>query len=194
MNNNKTSNPKSKIFSLIAIFLIVLFVGIQATKNIGQSESERNTEKALKSLSQDLKSINYSTGTPVKSTVNLGSTNLSNELPEITQYPLSVEGKGDINIEIFSSPEKAGSNTDGWLNEVATKFNNSNYKIGDKTVSVSIRSVASGTAIDYISSKKYLPDAFTPSNELWGDLGKAQGANISKIDDALVKNTAGIII
>lgn len=194
MNNNKTSNPMSKIFSLIAIFLIVLFVGIQATKNIGQSESERNTEKALKSLSQDLKSINYSTGTPVKSTVNLGTTNLSNELPEITQYPLSVEGKGDINIEIFSSPEKAGSNTDGWLNEIATKFNNSNFKIGDKTISVSIRSVASGTAIDYISSKKYLPDAFTPSNELWGDLGKAQGANLSKIDDTLVKNTAGILL
>lgn len=115
-------------------------------------------------------------------------------MPEISQYPFSIEGNGDINIEIFSSPEKAGEGTDGWLNEVAKKFNSAGYKVGDKSVSVSVRSIASGVAVDYITSGKYIPQAFTPSNELWGDMATAGGAKLNKVNDSLVKNTAGILL
>lgn len=115
-------------------------------------------------------------------------------MPDISQYPLSVEGTGNINIEIFSSPEKAGEGTDGWLNEVAKKFNSSNQKVGDKSISVSIRSIASGAAVDYITSGKYVPQAFTPSNELWGDMAISSGAKLNKTNDSLVKNTAGILL
>lgn len=191
---NKEKNTKSKIFILLIIFLVIIVFGIYFTQNLGQSASEKSYSKSVNYLKQYLKDIDVSTSTPVKSTVTLGETTLKDELPEITQYPLSVEGKGQINIEIFSSPEKAGDGTDGWLNEVAKKFNNAGYKIGDKTVSVSIRSIASGAGVDYIVSGKYIPDAFTPSNELWGAMAIAEGANITKTTDSLVKNTAGILL
>ena len=29
--------------------------------------------------------------------------------------------------------------------------------------------------MDYIISEKYLPDAYSPSNELWGEMIKANG-------------------
>ncbi len=190
----KEKNNLFKIFALIAIFIVVIVVGIYSTRNLGQSASEKSYSKAVTDLSKYLKNINYTTGTPVKSTVNIGSTTLKDELPDINQYPLSVQGKGEINIEIFSSPEKAGEGTDGWLNEVARKFNSSGYKIGDKSVSVSVRSIASGAAVDYITSGKYVPDAFTPSNELWGDMAIASGATLTKTNNSLVKNTAGILL
>ena len=190
----KEKNNLFKIFALIAIFIVVIVVGIYSTRNLGQSASEKSYSKAVTDLSKYLKNINYTTGTPVKSTVNIGSTTLKDELPDIKQYPLSVQGKGEINIEIFSSPEKAGEGTDGWLNEVARKFNSSGYKIGDKSVSVSVRSIASGAAVDYITSGKYVPDAFTPSNELWGDMAIASGATLTKTNNSLVKNTAGILL
>ena len=190
----KEKNNQSKIFALIAVFIVIIIVGIYGTRNLGQSASEKSYSKAVTNLNRYLKNINYTTATPVKSTVNIGSTTLKDELPDISQYPLSVEGKGDINIEIFSSPEKAGDGTDGWLNEVAKKFNSAGYKVGDKSVSVSVRSLASGAAVDYITSGKYVPNAFTPSNELWGDMAIASGATLSKTSDSLVKNTAGILL
>lgn len=171
-----------------------MLFGIYGTRNLGRSQSERTYEKSVSYLNKYLKDINVQNGTPVKSTVNIGQNTLKDELPDISQYPLSVEGNGNVNIEIFSSPEKAGEGTDGWLNEVAKKFNSSNQKVGDKTVSVSVRSIASGAGVDYITSGKYVPQAFTPSNELWGDMAVAGGAKLNKTKDSLVKNTAGILL
>ena len=57
-----------------------------------------------------------------------------------------------------------------------------------------IRNIASGTATDYIKSGKYVPDAFTPSNELWGEMIKAGGPNIQLITKRLVGNVPGIVI
>lgn len=168
--------------------------GIYGTRNLGRSQSEKTYDKSVSYLNKYLKDINVQNGTPVKSTVNIGQNTLRDELPDISQYPLSVEGNGNVNIEIFSSPEKAGEGTDGWLNEVAKKFNSSNQKVGDKTVSVSVRSIASGAGVDYITSGKYVPQAFTPSNELWGDMAVAGGAKLNKTKDSLVKNTAGILL
>lgn len=133
-------------------------------------------------MNKYLKTINVKNETPVKSTVSLGTTSLKDELPDISDYPITVQGNGEINIEIFSSPEKAGNDTDGWLNEVAKSFNNANNQLDGKKVSVSIRSIASGAAVDYIVSGKYIPDAFTPSNELWGDMIKAQNVNLDIVD------------
>lgn len=65
------------------------------------------------------------------------------ELPEIDKYPLAVEGNGDIDIEIFTSGEKAGKDNDSWLIDVANSFNGSGVKTADgKSVSMSVRSIA----------------------------------------------------
>jgi Ca-activated chloride channel family protein len=96
-------------------------------------------------------------------------------------------------IEIFSSTEKTGSGKDGWLNEVAEAFNDEKYEIDGQVISVMIRGIASGTGTDYITSGKYLPDAFTPSNELWGKMIESQGIKIEMYESRLAGNVAGVV-
>ena len=193
-NRMKKNNNKIMAITIIVIFLLIVLIGILATKNIGKTSSERAYEKSTSSLNKLLKNINVENVTPVKGNVTLDKASVADELPDISKYPLSVEGNGDITIEIFSSPEKAGEGTDGWINEVAKNFNKEKYNINGKTVAVSIRSVASGTAVDYISSQKYTPTAFTPSNELWGKMIEASNVDINLENDKLVENTAGILL
>ena len=77
--------------------------------------------------------------------IQITDTNLYDELPEITKYPLQVEGNGDIDIEIFTSGEKAGKDTDRWMIEVAEDLNRSNLTLPDgQSVSCSVRSIGSG--------------------------------------------------
>ncbi|MDR3137200.1 MAG: VWA domain-containing protein [Coriobacteriales bacterium] len=123
-----------------------------------------------------------------------GAGEATDELPAIDNYPLSVAGSGQIDIELFSSTEKAGSGTDGWINVVAEQFNSSGATYQGRTVSVSIRPIASGLALDYIDSKKYIPDAFSPANELWGDMIASKGIGITLIEPKLTGNTAGILM
>lgn len=183
----------TKFLFIVILFIVVLVGGLFLTKNIGKTSNQVNAENSKATLNKVLKNITVKDVEKVKGTVELEENNLESELPDIEKYPLVVEGKGDINIEIFSSPEKAGKGSDGWLCDVAEEFNNQKNQIDGKTISVSVRSVASGLAVDYIVSGKYVPDAITPSNELWGEMIKAQRVNIEKIEDSLVANQAGII-
>ena len=48
--------------------------------------------------------------------------------------------------------------------------------------------------MDYIKSGKYVPEVFTPSNELWGDMIEAEGVDIELVDKSIVSNTAGILV
>lgn len=192
MNNN------SKIIGTMTVIGVlvagVVGGGIFLTKNIGKSAREISKEEAMSDLPKLLKKISVTSIEPRKAQVEIGSSSLADELPDISKYPLSVTGNGDINIEIFSSTEKSSKGTDGWLNEIAENFNDENYEIDGYDISVSIRPVASGLSVDYISSGKYVPQAYTPSNELWGEMVEADGVDIHLIDDRLVSNTAGILI
>ncbi len=186
----KIDNPKNKFIILIVVFLVIIILGISITQEIGRSPSE----KSLAYLKRYLKSVNVTTDIPTKSNVSSQKTSLKDELPDINQYDLSVKGNGQVNIEIFSSPEKAGDGVDGWLKEVAEKFNNSNYKVDGKSATVSVRNISSGDAVDYIISGKYIPELFAPSNELWVAMAQAQSANLEKVADSMVQNTAGILL
>ena len=193
----KPSNGK-KIAIFVGIAVVVflgVFLGITMTQDIGKTEEQITTEKAEQTLNNLLGSIKTETVSARKSAIS-DSDVLSDdqELPDIKSYPLSVTGTGDINIEIFSSPEKAGTGTDGWLNEIAQRFNGEIKTVNGKSVSVSVRSVSSGLAMDYIKSGKYVPDAFTPSNEFWGSMLNAGGVKTSLIEKKLCGNVAGILL
>ena len=115
---NKSSKAK-KIGIFVGIAVIVflgVFIGISVTKDIGKSEEQITTEKAEKKLSSMLSEIKVENITNGRKAAISDMDILSEEeeLPSIENYPLSVEGTGEINIEIFSSPEKAGTGTDGW--------------------------------------------------------------------------------
>lgn len=174
------------------IIAVVLFAGVFGVLKL--TENKDGTGNAEKKLSRMVERIGATDQEPVKGTVEFNENDLAAELPEISKYPLTLEGKGNINIEIMSSPEKAGDNYDGWLLEVANKFNQENIKIGGKTISVSIRSISSGTAADYIISGKHVPEAFTPSNELWGEMIRSKGVDLELIEKRLAGNVAGILL
>ena len=61
-------------------------------------------------------------------------------------------------------------------------------------MTVSVRPIASGAAIDYIISGKYVPGLYSPSNELWGEMIAAKGVDIKLLDKRLAGNTAGILV
>ena len=190
---NKQSNKKMMLI-LVVIFIAIIAAGIYSTQNLKKSTSEKSYDKAISYLNRYVKNIRVEQADLKKSTVTLGETSLEDELPDISDYPLTVEGKGELNIEIFSSPEKAGEDTDGWLNEVAKKFNQSNQTINGKKATVSIRSIASGVAVDYITSGKYVPEAFTPSNELWIEMVRAQDVVLEQVHSGIAPNVAGMLL
>lgn len=192
------SNQIKKIgitFACIIGLLIVILVGISVGKGIGKN-GELSKEDAGKKIEKMIKRIGAEETGLIKGEVDLGESNLADELPELSAEDFSVKGDGDIDIEIFASGEKAGKagTTDGWMTDAAKVFNEGNFKVDGSRVSVSIRNISSGLGSDYIISGKYLPDAYTPSNRLWGDLINAQGGSVTVVEEALAGNTAGILL
>jgi Ca-activated chloride channel family protein len=190
-------NNLLKIVLLLAVIAILVFAviyeGISITKNLGKSEQTVSNENAVETLDQLYKNITVNQIAARKGQVQLGSTDLKESLPEISKYPAQVENTTDNFVEIFSSTEKAGEGKDGWLVDTAKAFNNANIKVNGKTVSVKIRGIASGMGMDYIVSKKYIPDAFTPSNELWGEMMKSKGTKITLVEKRLTGNVPGVL-
>lgn len=188
---------KGRTFLVLGIITVIVFAlvyfGITLTSNLGKTTTEVSSEDAGKRLEKLYKKINVNIAEQVKGQIDLDPVAIGDSLPDISKFPISVTNTTDSFVEIFSSTEKSGTGNDGWLNEVATDFNNSNIEVNGVPVSVKIRNIASGTATDYIRSGKYIPDAFTPSNELWGEMVKANGISTQLITNRLIGNVAGIV-
>ena len=193
---------KKNIFPVVATIAVVGVVlgvfSMTVMRDSNVSISTMTSEQAYANLSSKMKRIGVQ---EVK--VNPQQLDVSefldakDELPDIeSSYPFVVVGNGDVNIEIFSSGEKAAeSGSDSFLTEMAKKFNAQHNKTsGDKTMSVSLRSIPSGTAAEYISTGKYQPECYTPSNTLFGELVKNEGVELTVEADRLVGNVAGILV
>lgn len=187
---------KQVTIMIIAIFafIVIIAAALMATLNRQSGMDSNGKYKEGRSIEQLLKKVDYTQTSPRKAQVDLSSSDLADELPDISKYPLSVTGNGQINIEIFSSPEKSGTGADGWLNEMAEEFNQSGADINGASVSVSVRNVSSGLGVDYITSGKYVPDAYTPSNEFWGEMLDANGVSVELHTERLLGNVAGILM
>jgi len=189
-NNKKNAG----FLAVIAVLLVGgITAGVAISKRVSDTK-ELTYESAQKQLDKKLKKIKVSNVPARKATIEIMDSNLAEELPDISKYPLSVEGRGTINVEIFSSTEKSSSGTDGWLNEVAENFNKSHYTIDGEWATVSVRPIASGAAIDYIVSGKHVPEVYTPSNELWGEMVASENVKIDLIEKRIAGNTAGILV
>lgn len=188
---------KGKTFVVLLIIAAVVFgivyYGIQFTSNLGKPDSQVSAEDAAKKLDKLYQNIAVTTAEPVKGQIDIDPVDVAASLPDISKFAISVDHTTDSYAEIFSSTEKSGTGTDGWLNEVAKDFNDAGITVGGKPVSVQIRNIASGTAADYIRSGKYVPAGFTPSNELWGEMVKAHGVPTELITNRLVGNVTGIV-
>lgn len=191
-----TTNKNNKVIaaSVIGAIVVIALVIVGIISMMVNNVTERNNLKSA-SLDEMLKRVDITTATPVKGSISLDDASLYDELPDIEKYPLAVKGEGDIDIEIFTSGEKAGKDYNSWLIECAKDFNQSDITVaGNQTVSISVRAVSSGLAADYIISGRYYPDLYTPSNQLFGDYAVAQGGSLELYNSRLIGNTAGILV
>lgn len=178
------------------LIIVCTFLALAAIVGCGcASEQTLNHEQALDKLNAYVS--DGVTGTVVEHQADpswVGESGSIDELPPIGKYPLSVVGHGQINVELFSSTEKSDATTDNWMEVQAKKFNAQNLSVDGKTVSVSVRPIASGLALEYITKRAYVPEAYTPANELWGEMIKSAGVPIETITNRLTGNTAGILM
>lgn len=125
-------------------------------------------------------------------------TDLASQLPDIGQFDLVVNPprrSGDVVVEIFASTEKSGAGTDGWMAEVARDFNASNVTLDDgRKARVAIRKIASGTGYQFIASGKYVPQGFSPSNQLWVEMAGAHNVPVIEVRKRTVGNIAGVVM
>lgn len=183
MPNEGDKKVISRIIGAAVVVFILVYVGVNIIDDNG------------KSLPDIIKDIHVKTITHPMVPIGAQPPEPKDLLPDISiNYPPKVKESTSSYIEIFSSTEKAGSGTDGWLTEVARDFNNAAIKIDGKQVSVRLRGIPSGEGADYITSGKYLPDAYTPSNELWGEMIVSQGVKAQLVQKRLAGNVAGILL
>lgn len=117
------------------------------------------------------------------------------EMPSISNYPLSVEGNGDVDIEIFIPQEDNGSGILDFVTHAASSFNAKQHTLeSGKTVSISVRSLEASLAEDYILSGSYYPEGYLASNEMYGCLMEENGIEIALVAPRTVGNTMGIVL
>ena len=117
------------------------------------------------------------------------------ELPDISNYEPDVKGEGEIDVEIFLPLENNGSSIRELVKYVSESFNEEQLenKAG-QTMSVTIRSLESSLAEDFIKYGTYMPEGYIASNEFYGLLIQSNGINVKEISTKLVGNTMGIAI
>ena len=190
MKNSK--NTTILVFTgIIVLALILTFVFF--TQNWGKTKDTIDTEKATKQLNKLYSSLNVKKLTPQRDSEYVNSDSYT-VLPDISEYPFVVNPTTDNYLTIYSSPEKAGFDFESWLIDIANKFNESKITIEGVPVSVGVRSISSGLAADFISSGKYAPDIFAPSNELWGRILSEKGIKTTLIEKRIAGNVAGIVL
>ena len=159
-----------------------------------ENESSMSYEDAVTEMNSMLKKVDVEKiSKPVMDIYSDDSSDAA-MLDDIDTFPITVEGDGNINIEIAAATELSSNAPDDWINIVAEKFNAEKNEIAGKTVSVSVRKITSGEVVTYMLADAYLPDVFIPSNYAWGEMLKSSGIGIEKITDRIAGNTAGILI
>ncbi len=123
--------------------------------------------------------------------------NLADTLPPIDEFPIRVQAPaGTASVEVWSSTEKSGEigTTDAWMTEVTEAFNDAGITLADGTpVGVDLRSIASGTGFQYIARGDDLPDAYTPSSQLWIEMA-SEFQTMTEVRSRTVPNVAGIVM
>ncbi|MDN3954455.1 VWA domain-containing protein [Sporolactobacillus laevolacticus] len=190
---SRTSKFWTISIAVIAVVFVVVFAGSTLINHLTADQKVTNANK-VEILNKMLSDVTVHHAKPIKGNVDLTKADVAAELPPISKSPVTVENTTSNYAELFSSPEKAGSGANGWINDTANAFNKQGFTINGQTVSVKIRNVNSGQALDYIRTKKYVPDGFAPSNELWGQMVAASGIPIDKVSNSLVGNVAGIVL
>lgn len=162
------------------------------TKYENGDEKVYSYEEAITELNAFNKEINTDEVTPRLDIYD--SDSASATLADIDTYKLTVEGRGDINIEVAAATEMSSEAPDDWMNVVAERFNRAGYEIDGRSVSVTVRRITSGEVLTYMTEGDYKPDVYAPSSDAWGEMLRAKGVDVIKLTDRIAGNTAGILM
>lgn len=186
---------KKTALALAAVMLIGALTGCGddsiRTDRYADSLSYEDAEAEIASM---LKKVNVSQVTDPVLDIYSDEVSEAEALADIATFPITVQGSGEINLEIAAATELSAEAPDDWINIVAREFNKAGYTVGDKKVTVSVRKITSGEVVTYMTAGAYQPEIFIPSNDAWGKMLKSSGIGTEKIADRIAGNTAGILI
>jgi len=186
----------------LGIMGVIVFLTFAGCDVLLSDDTNNNTsnidviteDEALIELQSFVNSIGPNISEPVRG-IDTDFRTEAEVLPDIeTAFPIVLEGTNQITAEIFVSPEKAGTGMDGLFITLAESFNSQNLEINGQTVSVSIRDISSGVGLDYIVSGIHIPDGFSPSNAVWGQLMAANNVNFNTIAERTVGDVSGLVM
>lgn len=165
----------------------------------GPVRTERDTgnlsyEDASTEIDSMLKKVDVSTVSNPNLDIYSDDLSEAEALADIDTFPLTVEGNGEINIEIAAATELSAEAPDDWINIVAQNFNKSGQTVNGKRVSVSVRKITSGEVVTYMTADAYHPEVYIPSNAAWGMMLKSSGIGVETLSDRIAGNTAGMLI
>lgn len=175
----------------LALLVASSLVGCNETVDAPESAFD----KIRQMVDEDIKP-DYRENT-VRANISLTETNLLTMLPSLDDYPMQVNERDtpqQESVEIFTSSEKSGQGRDGLFIKLATDFNREQQKLADgRNAAIAIRSMPSGLGASFILSGQYVPDAYSPSSLLWGQMIDASGVDLTMLAEVTAPNTAGIV-
>ena len=185
-----------KLMALILSISMFLFTGCSGVYTENENRKDAlSYEDAVTELSALMKKVDVKTVT--NPTLDIYSDEVSEKdvLADIDTFPITVEGKGQVIVEIAAATEFSSDAPDDWLNIVARNFNKEGYKTASgKSIGISVRKMASGEVVTYVRAGAYRPTCFIPSNDAWGKMLEASGIGIIKVSDRIAGNTAGVLM
>ena len=151
-----------KFRKIIAMLLAAAVCLTGCGDNLGSGSEVYSREESLKELDAYWNEIK-----PVELKAPLDIYEDSEEsvtLADIDTFPLVVEGRGQINIEVAAATEMSSKAPDDWMVTAAERFNAGKNEVNGRSVSVSVRKITSGEVVTYMEDGGYRPDVYAPSN------------------------------
>ncbi len=183
---------KFTVFVLTAVMLLACFAGCSKYKN---GSNQLTYDEAITELNALMKKVNVTRVSNPVLDVDSVEPSEADALSDISVFPLTTRGNGQIDIEIAADTELSDEAApDDWGNVVADRFNREGFTVNGKSVSVSIRKITGGEVVTYMRADAYRPDLYIPSHGAWGKMLDASGIRTITLTERLLGNTAGILI
>ncbi len=186
-----------RIISLTLVIVLVLacFAGCSQVYDDPSSDiKDISRDDAIAEMDAILSRVSvYEEEAPV----DLDMVDYSNEadaLADISVFPVTVRGNGEINLEIAADTELSSEAPDDWMNILAQRFNSEDHEYNGKKVTITVRQITGGEVVTYMRAGLYQPDLYVPSHGAWGKMLDASGIQTVTLCDRLLGNTAGILI
>ena len=177
---------------LVGILCLSLFSGCGNAYEEGDGIPVISYDDAVKEMNALLTGVRVHNGNaPID--MDALEENTAAALADISTFPITVQGQGQIDIEIAAATEFSAAAPDDWMNLVAESFNREGFTVGGKTVSVSVRKITSGEVVTYMNDGNYRPDLYVPSNDAWGKM-LSQSFQVTTLSQRIAGNTAGILM